>query len=193
VAAPTWQARAHSGPSYTTLLDSTITKSAEDRTALIYVGYALLMRDLQLMELHLWTIQALGIKRNSTEAQAFAKVEKWDGTTFGALVRGMKGQAHWPEGMAQDLEQAVALRNHLAHNFLREFFLTEPSEANFERGTQQLLDWSLKVDDLDDRLRIHAHTLGVPDPEELDDEMLAELDDLRPKTWPLSGGDTPAN
>jgi hypothetical protein len=53
-----------------------------DATALIYVGYAALMRDLRLMELHLWAIQALSIKANSTDAQAFAKVEKWDGTTL---------------------------------------------------------------------------------------------------------------
>lgn len=160
-----------------------------DATALIYVGYAALMRDLRLMELHLWAIQALSIKANSTDAQAFAKVEKWDGTTFGALVRGMKNQGHWPAGMTDDLEQAVALRNHLAHNFLREFFLAEPSGANFERGTQQLLDWSLKVDDLDERLRVHAHSIGVPDPDDQGNDMLTELNDLRPKTWPLEGED----
>jgi hypothetical protein len=101
----------------------------------------------------------------------------------------MKNQGHWPAGMTDDLEQAVALRNHLAHNFLREFFLAEPSGANFERGTQQLLDWSLKVDDLDERLRVHAHSIGVPDPDDQDNDMLTELNDLRPKTWPLEGED----
>lgn len=161
-----------------------------DGTALIYVGYGSLMRKLQLMELNLWEIQALSIKSKTTEAQAFARIEKWDGTTFGSLVRGMKNQGHWPAGMTEDLEQAVELRNHLAHNFLREFFLAEPSAANFERGTNQLLDWSLKVDDLDTRLGAHLRALGVPDLDDLDDDLLAQLDALRPKARPLREEDS---
>lgn len=159
-----------------------------DSTALIYVGYAALMHALQLLELHLWAIQALNLKANSTDDQNFAKVEKWDGTTFGALVRGMKAQSHWPTGMTDDLEQAVELRNYLAHNFLREFFLASTSAENFGRGTEQLVDWSRKVDDLDERLRIHSESLGVPAIETLDAALLKQIDESRPVNWPLLGG-----
>lgn len=154
-----------------------------EQKALVYVGYAGLMLQFQLMELSLWAIQALSVRSNSTEEQAFVRVEKWNSTTFGALVRGMKNQNHWPAGMGDELEQAVALRNHLAHHFLREFFLVAPSTEHFEDGVQQLLDWSLKVEDLDDRLMKHARKLGVPDLSDLDDGMRAELDELRPRSW----------
>lgn len=164
-----------------------------DGTALIYIGYADVMRSLQLMELHLWSILALKVKTKSTEAQIFSTVEKWDGTTFGALVRGMQTQGHWPPGMTEDLAQVVELRNYLAHHFLREFFLAAPSPENFRQGSEQLLAWSREVDALDERLRIHAELLGVPAIENLDKTVLMEIDAARPRTWPLgqASPDTP--
>lgn len=152
---------------------------------IIYVGYAELMRILQFMEMTLWSLLALNLKPGMSDSQAFARIEKWDGTTFGDLVRGMKNQPHWPGGMIEDLEQAVLLRNHLAHNFLREFFSAAPSPENFERATEQLLSWNERLETLDSNLEEHARAIGVPSIDELDVALIAEIDALRPRDWPL--------
>lgn len=152
---------------------------------IIYVGYGDLMRKLQLMELNLWQILALRMKPKVQADQAFTKVEKWDGTTFGSLVRGMKEQEHWPNGLVQDLLQAVELRNHLAHNFLREFFLAEPSQDNYQRGADQLIEWHERVDQLDADLEAHIAAMSDVSWDDLDDDLKAEIDAMRPQTWPL--------
>jgi len=152
---------------------------------IIFVGYGDLMRKLQLMELSLWQILALRMKPKVQPEHAFALVEKWDGTTFGSLVRGMKEQEHWPNGIVDDLLQAVELRNRLAHNFLREFFLAEPSQANYQRGADQLIEWHAKVDQLDADLQAHVATMSDVSWDDLDDDLKAEVDAMRPKSWPL--------
>jgi hypothetical protein len=158
---------------------------------IIYIGYGDLMRKLQLMELHLWQIQALRMNPKMQAKHAFEKVEKLDGTAFGSLVRGMKTQDHWPEGMVDDLLQAVALRNYLAHNFLREFFLAEPSQDNYARGAQRLVDWHEKVDALDAALETHIATMSDATWDDLDDDLKAEIEAMRPKIWPLTSADDP--
>ncbi|KRE56154.1 hypothetical protein [Phycicoccus sp. Soil748] len=153
---------------------------------LIYVAYGELMHKLQVMEMSLWEIQALQMKKGMTDAQAFAQVEKWDGTTFGALYRGMKSQPHWTEDLIWKVGQAVQLRNHLAHNFLREFFLAVESQANYEAGADQLLDWHGVVDELAGQLDEHIKTLGGGGWDQLDEASKAEVEALRPKAWPLN-------
>ncbi|QGN58858.1 hypothetical protein [Nostocoides sp. HKS02] len=144
------------------------------------------MHKLQVMEMSLWEIQALRMKKGMTDAQAFSQVEKWDGTTFGALYRGMKSQPHWTEELIWKVGQAVQLRNHLAHNFLREFFLAVESQINFEAGVEQLLEWHGAVDELAEQLDEHIKTLGGAQCDELDDMTRAEVEALRPKAWPLN-------
>lgn len=153
---------------------------------IIYVAYGELMHKLQVMEMSLWQIQALRMSKGMTDPQAFAKVEKWDGTTFGALYRGMKSQPHWPEDLIWKVGHAVQLRNHLAHNFLREFFMAVESQANFDAGANQLLEWHGLVDGLSDELDEHIRSLGGGGWDELDDVTKAEVEALRPTVWPLS-------
>jgi hypothetical protein len=157
--------------------------------AVIYIGYGDLMRKLQLMEWNLWEIQARRMKPKIRAEDAFAKLEKLDATTFGSLVRGMQTQDHWPAGIVDELLAAVDLRNHLAHHFLREFFLAEQSEENYTRGADQLAEWSLRVDDLDERLDAHIQTMSDVTWDELDEDLKAEIEAMRPTTWPLISPD----
>ena len=111
------------------------------------------------------------------------KVRKWDGTTFGKLVRGLKSQDHWPDGMIDSLEEAVQARNYLAHHFLRNYFMVTPSEKIKERATDQLAEVSARLEDLQEALEDHLRSLGVAGVEELDEETMAEIDKLRATEW----------
>jgi hypothetical protein len=77
------------------------------------------------------------------------KVWKWDGTTFGKLVRGLRSQDHWPEGMIEPLEEAVQTRNYLAHHFLRSYFMVTASEKIKEQATSRLASVSVLLIDAD--------------------------------------------
>ncbi|WP_137123348.1 hypothetical protein [Segeticoccus rhizosphaerae] len=152
--------------------------------ALIYIGYGELMRRLQVLEMSLWQVQSLRFKRGVTAEQAMKKVHGWDGATFGKMWGGMKSQGHWPENLIHNIDQAVGLRNHLAHHFLREFFAARPSQESYRAGADQLVEWSQRMDQLEAELTEHLRTLGMPDLDDLDDETLADLESLRPD-WPL--------
>ena len=130
----------------------------------IYIGYGELMRRLQVLELSLWIVQAMRMKKGMSGEQAFRQIDKWDGTTFGTMWRGMRTQDHWPTDLVDDVDQAVQLRNHLAHHFLREFFSARKTPGNFERGTQQLIEWSVRMDGLEMKLDAHLQMLGVAAP-----------------------------
>lgn len=134
-------------------------------------------------EMTLWGFLTQGIKQGMSDSQALDRITKWDGTTLGQLVRGLKTQGHWPEGMIESLEQAVETRNYLAHHFLREYFVVAPSESAKEQATEQLARVSARLEDLEEALEAHLRSLGVPGVEELDEEARAEIDKLRPKEW----------
>jgi hypothetical protein len=123
------------------------------------------------------------IKDGTTLDQAMNKVWKWDGTTFGKLVRGLKSQDHWSDGMIDSLEEAVQTRNYLAHHFLRNYFMVTPSEKVEEQTTNQLANVSARLEDLQGALEDHLRSLGVASIDELDEETLAEIDKLRPTEW----------
>ena len=93
---------------------------------IVYAGYGEVMHRFQTFELLLWQFLVRGIKRGSSLAQGVGqgpdKIIKWDNTTAGAIVRGLKSQAHWPDGMIDSLQEAVETRNYLADHFLREYF-----------------------------------------------------------------------
>ena len=157
--------------------------------ALIYVAYADLMRRLQVMELSLWQIKALHMKRGIQSHQAFEQIVMLDGTTFGKLVRGMKTQDHWPDGLVNELEGAVELRNYLAHHFLREFFLASPSREHTDTAMESMLTWSLRLEALDNALTDHIATLPGADQMAFADELATALEELRPKRWPVGHPD----
>jgi hypothetical protein len=121
---------------------------------IVYGAYGEVMHQFQVFELTLWGFLTRGIKPGMSESQAFDKVTKWDGTTLGALVRGLKSQGHWPEGMVEPLEQAVETRNYLAHHFLREYFVVAPSEKVKKQATEQLANVSTRLEDLQRRWRL---------------------------------------
>jgi hypothetical protein len=110
-------------------------------------------------------------------------VEKWNGTTLGELMRGMRNQPHWPAGLVDKLLKAVDFRNYLAHHFLREHFVVTPSAANREKAAQKLADLSVWVDELGEELDSHIRSLGIAEIDHLDDEMQAQIDELRPSEW----------
>lgn len=157
--------------------------------ALIYVAYANLMRQLQVMELSLWQIKALRMKPGIQSRQTYEQIVKLDGTTFGKLVRGMKTQDHWPDGLVDELEGAVELRNYLAHHFLREFFLASPSQESTDTAMDSMVAWSLRLEALDDALTDHIATLPGAEQMGVGDELAAEFEKLRPKRWPLDNSD----
>jgi hypothetical protein len=150
---------------------------------IVYGAYGEVMHQFQVFEMTMWGSLTRGIKPGMSESQAFDRITKWDGTTLGQLVRGLKTQDHWPDGMTESLEQAVEARNYLAHHFLREYFAVTPSERVKQQATEQLAHVSARLEDLEEALEDHLRSLGVPGIEELDEEAQAEIDKLRPKEW----------
>jgi hypothetical protein len=150
---------------------------------IVYGAYGEIMHQFQVFELTLWLFLTRTIKGGTTLDQAMDKVWKWDGTTFGKVVRGLKSQDHWPNGMIDSLEEAVQTRNYLAHHFLRNYFMVTPSERIKEQATKQLASVSARLEDLQEALEDHLRSLGVPGIEELDEETMAEIDKFRPAEW----------
>ena len=147
----------------------------------VYAGYGEVMHRLQALELSLWLIQCRNIKAKSTSEQVMAKVEKWNETTFGNLMRGMRNQTHWPPSLVDKLTRAVQIRNYLAHHYLREYFAARPSEQNLERAAQELAEISVFLENLVSEVDTHAAALGValgPDK-----ETMAGIEQLRPTEW----------
>jgi hypothetical protein len=159
--------------------------NSDDNTGeyLIYVGYGEVMRRLQILELGLWGLLSRKIKPGTSLGQAMEMVAKWDGTTFGQLMRGMKNQSHWPEGMLDKLLEAVKIRNYLAHHFLREYFMAAPSQENLENASNQLAELSVWLEKLDEELDAHMESLGIETPSSLDAETKVLADTLRPEKW----------
>ncbi len=150
---------------------------------IIYAGYGEVMHRLQVLEMSLWMIQSRGIKSQTRLDQAMAKVEKWNATTLGELMRGMRTQGHWPDGMVDKLLNAVDIRNYLAHHYLREYFVVAPSAANRDRATQELADLSVWVEELIDELEAHVLSLDIGSADELEEQMAREIEALRPAEW----------
>lgn len=150
---------------------------------IVYGAYGQVMHQFQVLELTLWGFLTRGIKPGMSQSQALDRVAKWDGTTLGAIVRGLKSQGYWPEGMMEFLEQAVDARNYLAHHFLREYFIVAPSERVKEQATDQLAHMSAQLDDLEEALEAHLRSLGVAGIDELEEEARDEIEKLRPKDW----------
>ena len=150
---------------------------------IVYGAYGEVMHQFQVFEMTLWGFLTRGIKPGMSESQTIDRLAKWDGTTLGQVVRGLKSQTHWPEGMIKSLEQAVETRNYLAHHFLREYFVVAPSERIRDQATDQLAHVSARLQDLQEALDAHLRSLGVADIDELDEETRAEIDKLRPRDW----------
>jgi hypothetical protein len=150
---------------------------------IVYAGFGEVMHRFQIFELVLWQFLVRGIKPGSSPVQAMDKITKWDNTTAGAIVRGLKSQARWPDGMIDSLQEAVDTRNYLAHHFLREYFMVTPAEANRGRAAEQLAGVSVRLEDLQEALEAHLRSLGVTGVEDLDKETRAEIDKLRPTEW----------
>ncbi|HST47092.1 hypothetical protein [Jatrophihabitans sp.] len=150
---------------------------------IIFAGYGEVMHRFQLLEMGLWGLLSKSIKPATTMDQAIAKVKKWNGTTLGELMRGMKGQTHWPPELLAKLLRSVEIRNYLAHHFLREYFIAERSMENRKTATQELADLANWLDALSAELDDHLATQGITTLEVLDPETAAEIDALRPKDW----------
>ena len=110
-------------------------------------------------------------------------VAKWDGTTLGQLLRGMKNQPHWPDGLREKLLEAVEIRNYLAHHFLREYFMAAPSQENFQDASDQLAGLSAWLEKLDEELDAHLESLGIETYSSLDTETRTLAETLRPAKW----------
>lgn len=150
---------------------------------IVYAAYGEVMHQFQSFELTLWGFLTRRIKKGTTSDQLMQKLEKWDGTTLGQMVRGLKSQTHWPASLVDELEGAVEARNYLAHHFLREYFLVAPSEDVRDGATQQLANVSVRLAALQEALETHLSSLDVPSINDLDAETRAELDKLRPTQW----------
>jgi hypothetical protein len=157
---------------------------------IVYAAFGEVMHEFQVFELVLWQLQSRSIKPGTTPDQAMDKVHKWNSTTFGGLVRGIKNQDHWPCGIAAELEEAVDARNFLAHHFLREYFLVRPSSSHREVALDQLARISRQLDTLHRTIEAHLRSLGIPGVDDLDDETRNEIEAMRPTSW-LSETDVP--
>ena len=150
---------------------------------LVYIGYGEVMRRLQILELGLWGLLSRRIKPGTSLDQAMEMVAKWDGTAFGQLMRGMKNQPHWPDGLLDRLLEAVRIRNYLAHHFLREYFMAAPSRENLENASNQLAELSVWLEKLDEDMDAHLESLGIEASSSLDTETRALAETLRPEKW----------
>jgi hypothetical protein len=154
---------------------------------IVYGGYGEVMHQLQVLELTLWGFLTSGIKPGTSLDQGMKKVEKWNGTTIGNLVRGLKSQSHWPDGLVDQLEMAVEIRNYLAHHFLREYFTVAPSQKARDDASQWLADISVWLESVEEQLEAHQSALGITGLEDLDEDALVEIDRLRPAEWTRPG------
>ncbi|WIV60733.1 hypothetical protein [Amycolatopsis nalaikhensis] len=150
---------------------------------IVYAAYGEIMHKFQVLELVLWGFLARSIKDGTTLEQGMARVERWDGTTFGKLWRGLRTQTHWPDGVVVEGDHAVDARNYLAHHFLREYFLVAPSEAHRENAVAMLARIADRLDALLAQLDDHGRAQGMPDVEDLDEQARKEIEALRPTTW----------
>lgn len=150
--------------------------------SVIYRAYGDVMHKFQVFELALWQLQSRGIRPGTTLDQAMQKVEAWNRTTFGQFMRGMRNQSDWPDGLVERLLTAVDSRNYLAHHFLREYFMVEPTEENRDRALQDLAELFAWLDRLASDLDEHLRTLCLEVPDDSDDE-LAKIEALRRKKF----------
>jgi len=150
---------------------------------IIFAGFGEVMHRFQVLEMSLWGLLAHGIKPATQEHQVLAKLEQWNATTFGKLMRGMKNQGHWPPDLLDKLLHSVDVRNYLAHHFLREYFIAERSEANRDNAAQELANLANWLDDLSDELDAHLASQGIASVDDLDEETAADIDAMRPKDW----------
>ncbi|WP_336160018.1 hypothetical protein [Amycolatopsis sp. VC5-11] len=156
---------------------------------IVYAAYGEIMHQFQVLELVLWGFLSRSFKNGITLEQGMDRVEQWNGTTFGQMWRGLRTQPHWPDGVVAEVDSAVEARNHLAHHFLREYFLVAPSEAHREDGLAVLHRIASRLDALLDQLDEHSRALGVPNVEDLDEQARQEIETLRPTTWFTDGTD----
>jgi hypothetical protein len=158
---------------------------ADDSTGeyLIYIGYGEVMRRLQILELGLWGLLSRKIKPGTSLSQAMDMVAKWNGTTLGQHMRGMKNQPHWPEELVGKLLEAVRIRNYLAYHFLREYFMAVPSRGNLDDASAQLAELSVWLEELDAELDAHLESLGIATSSSLHAEAEALAETLRPEKW----------
>jgi hypothetical protein len=157
--------------------------------ATILAAYGQLMLQLQLLEMNFWVMRTANLTRGMSEAQVLEAIKKWDHTTFGDLVRGLKGQGHFDEDLRWKLDQLVELRNHVAHNFLREFFVAEHRPANYRRGLESIHRWQLLVEELNHDLERYVDGAFGDGWDQLSDAEAAEIANLQPKRWPLVDSD----
>lgn len=143
------------------------------------------MLQLQLLEMNFWVMRTANLKKGMSEAQVLQAIKKWDHTTFGDLVRGLKSQGHFDEDLRWKLDQLIQLRNHVAHNFLREFFVTERTLANFRRGLDSLHRWQRLVEELNHDLEGYVDEMFGKGWDQLSDAEEARIAELQPKRWPL--------
>jgi hypothetical protein len=160
---------------------------AEVDQFIVYGGYGQVMHQLQVLELALWSFLTRGIKSGTSLDQGIKKVEKWNGTTIGNLIRGLKGQSHWPDGLIDQPERAVEIRNYLAHHFLREYFAVSPSERIREEASQWLADTSVWLEAVEEQLDTHQVILGIARLEDLNEDALARMAKLRSTEWSRPG------
>ena len=119
------------------------------------------MHKFQVLEVALWGFRARSLKPVTSLDQGMAKVEQWNATTFGQMWRGLRTQDHWPKSLVAEVDRVVEARNHLAHHFLREYFLVVPSQEHRENAVTQLARIACRLDDLRGRLDKHARA-GFP-------------------------------
>ena len=151
--------------------------------SVIYLAYGDVMHQFQVFELTLWQFLSRTLKPGTTFEQGMEKVDRWNGTTLGALVRGLKTQDHWPDGVPEALETAVETRNFLAHYYLREYFLVLPSERILDEALTELAELREWIIQLEGQLEQHLQSLGIPTSAELTDEERSGFEGLRPTTW----------
>lgn len=150
---------------------------------IVYGAYGEVMHQFQVFEMVLWGFLTRGIKAGSSLEQAMERVERWNSTTLGSLWRGLRSQDHWPSSLVAEIDKAVDARNFLAHHFLREYFLVRPSVEHRESALVQLTEVSNRLSWLTESLKEHSRTLKIPDIDELGEEVLDELEALRPTSW----------
>jgi hypothetical protein len=150
--------------------------------ATIFYAYGQLMKSFQMFELTLTQVLVLKLKPAMTFEQMMAKVEQWTNTTMGSLLRGLKSDPHWPEGLVDEMEQGLIARNWLAHQFFKEYGIIVASPEVVDDALDTLANISVSLQALEDRLQEHLLTLGY-DPGVLDADTQAEIDKLRPTEW----------
>jgi hypothetical protein len=151
---------------------------AVDRYLVLFAFGETVLR-FQLVEMSLWSILAMRLKRGTTLEQGMTKLAGWDLQTMGRLV----GVLGLPDELKAEADESVETRNYLVHRYMRERATFLHDSEFCRRVAQELADVQARLDEFEHRLDEYMQNLGVPELTDEELEALGMTEPPDPETW----------